>query len=113
MINRDDVNVKHEKIINLFNETIINEINEKKNDNIKFKSKKKEMINFKIVTRTNEKEMMIKEKISIENNDFYMFESFDVKNSIEQISLKYHINDTTLFLNFFKISTFDVEIFLK
>ena len=31
LIDRDDVNAKRKKIINLFNETMINEINEKKN----------------------------------------------------------------------------------
>ena len=50
LINRDDVNAKHEKIINLFNKTLIDETNEKKNDDVKFKSKKKKMINFEIVT---------------------------------------------------------------
>ena len=39
LINRDDVNAKREKIINLFNKTLINEAN-KKNDNVKFKLKK-------------------------------------------------------------------------
>ena len=113
LINRDDVNAKRKKIINLFNETMINEINEKKNNNVEFKSKKKKMINFKIVTTTNEKKIMIKKKVSIENNDFYMFEVLDVKNSIKRISTKHHINDTTLILNFFETSTFDVKIFLK
>ena len=42
-----------------------------------------------------------------------MFEIFDVKDLIKRISAKYHINDITLILNLFKISTFDVEIFLK
>ena len=62
---------------------------------------------------TNEKKMMMKKKTSIENNNFCMFEIFKMRNSIEQISSKYHINDTTSFSNFFKTSTFDVEIFLK
>ena len=90
-----------------------NEINKKKNDDAEFKSKKKKMISFKIVTTTNEKEIMMKKKVSIENNDFYMFEVLDVKNSIERILTKYHINDTTLILNFFETSTFDAETFLK
>ena len=113
LINRDDVNAKCEKIINLLNETMINEINEKKNDDVEFKSKKKRMINFEIVTTTNEKKMMMKKEISVENNDFYMFETFDVKNSIERISTKYYFDDTTSISNFFKTSTFNVEIFLK
>ena len=37
LIDRDDVNAKRKKIINLFDETMTNEINEKKNDNVKFK----------------------------------------------------------------------------
>ena len=116
MINRDNVNAKREKIINLFDETMIDEANEKKNNNVEFKLKKKKTINFKIVTTTNEKkekEMMMKKKISIENNDFYIFEVFDVKNSIERILIKYHFDDTTSILSFFKTSTFNVEIFLK
>ena len=75
--------------------------------------KKKKTINFKVVTTTNEKKMMMKKKISIENNDFYMFENLDVKNLIERISLKYHIDDMTSFSNFFETSTFDAKIFLK
>ena len=65
LINRDDVNVKRKKIINLFDKTLTNEANKKKNDNIKFKLKKKEMISFKIVTTTNEKKMMIKKKFRL------------------------------------------------
>ena len=113
LINRDDVNAKCEKIINLFNKTMINEINAKKNENVEFKLKKKKMINFEIVTTANEKNVIIKKKVSIENNDFYMFEIFDVKNSIEQILTKHHINDTTSILNLFKTLTFNVKIFLK
>ena len=73
------------------------------------------MISFKIVMTTNEKkkEMIMKKKISIENNNFYMFETFDVKNLIKQILIKHHFDDTTSILNFFKTLTFDVEIFLK
>ena len=95
---------------------MINEANEKKNDDVEFKSKKKKTINFKIVTIMNEekkKKMMMKKKTSIENNDFYMFEIFDMKNSIERILTKYHFNDTMSISNFFETSTFDVEIFLK
>ena len=113
LINRDDVNAKREKVINLFNETLINETNEKKNNDVEFKSKKKKMINFEIVTTANERKMMMKKKVSIENNDFYMFEIFDVKNSIERILTKYYIDDTTLISNRFKTSTFDVKTFLK
>ena len=113
LIDRNDVNAKREKIINLFNKTLTNEVNEKKNDDAEFKSKKKKIINFEIVTTTNERKMMIKKKVLIENNDFYMFEVFDVKNSIERISTKHYIDNTTSILNFFKTSTFDVEIFLK
>ena len=92
------------------------EINEKKNDDVEFKLKKKKIISFEIVTTTNEKKekkMMMKKKISIENNDFYMFKIFDVKNSIERISTKYYFDDIMLILNFFETSTFDFEIFLK
>ena len=113
MINRDDVNIKREKIIDLFNETMTDETNAKKNDDVEFKLKKKKMINFEIVTTTNEKNVMMKKKVSIENNNFYMFGIFDVKNSIERISVKHHIDDTTSISNLFKISMFDVKIFLK
>ena len=68
------------------------------------------------MTTTNEKkekEMIMKKKILIENNNFYMFEVFDVKNSIERILTKYHFDDTISILNFFETSTFDVEISLK
>ena len=41
LINRDNVNAKREKIINLFNETMISETNKKKNDDVEFKQKKK------------------------------------------------------------------------
>ena len=77
---------------------MINEINEKKNNDVEFKSKKKKILNFKIVTTMNEKKkkkMMIKKEISIENNDFYMFKTFDVKNSTERILIKYHFDNTT------------------
>ena len=83
MINCDNVNAKRKKVINLFDETMISEANEKKNNDIEFKQKKKKLINFEIVTTANEEKIIIKEKVLIENNDFYMFEIFDVKNSIE------------------------------
>ena len=72
----------------------------KKNNDVKFKLKK--MINFEIVTTTNKKEMMIRKKVSIKNNDFYMFETFDVKNLIERISTKHYFDDTTSFQIFLK-----------
>ena len=93
-----------------------NETDEKKNNDVKFKLKKKKTINFKIVTTTNkkkEKKMIIKKKISIKKNDFYMFETFDVRNSIERVSAKHHFDDITSISNFFKTSTFDVKISLK
>ena len=37
LIDRDNINAKREKIINLFDETMIDETNEKKNDDVKFK----------------------------------------------------------------------------
>ena len=49
----------------------------------------------------------MKKEVSIENDDFQMFEIFDVKNSIERISVKFVINDTTIFLNIFENSSFD------
>ena len=113
LIDRDDVNVKCKKIINLFDKTMTSETNEKKNDDVEFKQKKKKLINIEIVTTTNEKEIMMKEKVSIENDDFQMFEIFDVKNSIERISVKFVINDITLFLNFFKILSSDFKKSLK
>ena len=90
-----------------------NEINEKKNDNVEFKQKKKKLINFEIVTTTNEKKMIIKKKVSIKNDNFQMFEIFDVKNLIERISTKFVINNTTTFSNIFKNSSFNFEKFLK
>ena len=89
------------------------EINEKKNVNIKFKLKKKKLINFKIMTMTNEKKIIMKKNVSIKNDDFQMFKIFNVKNSIKRVSTKFVINDTTLFSNIFKISSFNFEKFLK
>ena len=111
LIDRDEVNVKREKIINLFDETMTDKTNEKKNDDVEFKQKKKKLINFETVTMTIKKKMMMKKEISIKNNDFQMFEVFDVKNSIERTSTKFVINNTTTFLNIFKISSFDFEKF--
>ena len=37
LIDRDNVNAKRKKVINLFDEAMINETNEKKNDDVKFK----------------------------------------------------------------------------
>ena len=65
------------------------------------------------MTTTNKKDVIIKKKVSIENNNSYMFETFDVKNSTEQILIKHHIDDTTSILNLFETLTFDIEIFLK
>ena len=62
---------------------MINKANEKKNDNVEFKQKKKKLINFKIVTTMNKKEIMMKKEISIEDDNFQMFKTFNVKNSIE------------------------------
>ena len=95
---------------------MINEINEKKNNDVEFKLKKKRTVNFEIITTANEKKkkkIIMKEKIVIENNDFDIFKIFDVKNAIERVLAKHHFDDITSTLNFFKISTFDVEIFLK
>ena len=113
LINRDDVNAKREKVINLFDEMMADGTNAEKNNDIKFKLKKKKIISFEIVTTANEKDVIMKRKISIENNDFYIFEVFNVKDSIERILIKHHIDDTTSILNLFEASTFDVEIFLK
>ena len=76
-------------------------------------NKKKKLISFEIVMMTKEKKMMMKKKTLIENDDFQMSEIFDVKNSTERVSTKLVINDTTIFLNIFKISSFDFEKFLK
>ena len=65
------------------------------------------------MTTTNEKKMMMKKKVSVKNDDFQMFEIFDVKNSTERTSAKLVIDDTTSFLNFFEISSSDFEKFLK
>ena len=113
LIDHDDVNAKREKIINLLDETMTDETNEKKNDNVEFKQKKKKLISFEIVTTTSEKKMIIKKEISVEDDDFQMFEIFDVKNSIERTSAKLVIDDTTTFSNIFKNSSFDSEKFLE
>ena len=111
LIDRDDVNAKREEVINLLDETMTNEVNEKKNDDVEFKQKKKKSINFEIVTTTDEKKMMMKKKTSIENDDSQMFEIFDVKNSIERTSTKFVINDTTTFLSTSENSSSDFEEF--
>ena len=113
MIDRDDVNAKRKKVINLFNKTVTDETDAKENDNVKFKLKKKKTISFKIVTTTNERNVIMKKKVSIENNNFYMFETFNVKNSIERTSTKHHIDNTMLISNLFETLTFDVEIFIE
>ena len=71
------------------------------------------MIKFDVVTTTNENEIMMKEKISIENNNFYIFEIFDVKNSIERVSTKFVVDNTTTFSNIFKNLSFNFEKFSK
>ena len=65
------------------------------------------------MTTTNEEEMMMKKKVSIEDDDFQMFEIFDVKNSTERISTKLVVDDTTTFSNIFKISSFNFKKFSK
>ena len=85
----------------------------KKNDDIEFKQKKKKLISFEVVTTTIERKIMMKKKTSIENDNFQMFETFDVKNSTEQISMKLIINDTTTFLNTSENSSSDSEKSLK
>ena len=55
LINRDNINIKYKKIINLLDKTLINEINKKKNNDVEFKSKRKKIISFEIVITTNEK----------------------------------------------------------
>ena len=70
MTDRDDVNAKCKKIIDLFDETMTDKTNEKKNNDVEFKQKEKRLISFEIVTTTNEKKMMMKKKVSIENDDF-------------------------------------------
>ena len=68
------------------------------------------------MTTTNkkkEKKIIIKEKISIEDNNSYMFEIFNIKNSIERILTKHHFDDTTSISNSSEISMFNIKIFLK
>ena len=113
LIDRDDVNAKRKKVINLLDETMTDEADAKKNDDVEFKLKKKRTISFEAVTTTNEKNVMMKRKVPIENNNFYIFEILDVKNSTERTSAKHHINDITSILNLFKTSTFDVKVFLE
>ena len=55
LIDRNNVNAKYKKIIDLFDKMLINEVNKKKNSNVKFKSKKKKTINFKIMITTKKK----------------------------------------------------------
>ena len=76
-------------------------------------NKKKKLISFEIVTTTNEKKIMIKKKVLIKSDNFQIFKTFDVKNSIKQILTKLVTNDTMLFSNLFKILSFDFEKFLK
>ena len=57
--------------------------------------------------------MIIKKKISIENDDFQMFEIFDVKNSIEQVLTKFVIDDIIMFLNIFENLSSDFKKFLE
>ena len=97
----------------MLDKAIANKINQKKNDDVEFKLKKKRTINFEIVTTANEKNVIMKKKVSIKNNNFYMFKIFDVKNSIERISTKHHIDNITSFLNLFETSIFNVEIFSR
>ena len=113
MIDRDEINAKREKVIDLLNETMTDETDEKKNDDVEFKQKKKKSINFEVVTTTMKRKMMIKRKVSVENDNFQMFEIFDVKNSTERILTKLVINDTTTFSNIFENSSFNFEKFLK
>ena len=70
LIDRDNVNAKRKKVINLFNKTITDETNAKKNNNIEFKLKKKRTINFKIVTTANKKNVMIKKKFRLKTMVF-------------------------------------------
>ena len=70
LIDRDKINAKREKVINLFDETITNEADEKKNDDVEFKQKKKKLISFEIVTMTMKKEMMIKKKFQLKTMIF-------------------------------------------
>ena len=113
LIDRDEINAKREKIINLFNKMIANETNEKENDNVEFKQKKKKLINFKIVMMTIERKMMIKRKTLIENDDLQMSKIFDVRNSIERVLTKFVIDDTTTFSSIFKNLSSDFEKFLE
>ena len=113
MTDRDEVNAKREKIIDLLDKAMTNETNEKKNNDVEFKQKKKKLINFKVVTTTIEKKMMMKKKVSVENDDFQMFEVFNVKNLIKRASTKFVINDTTTFLNIFENLSFNSEKFSK
>ena len=103
LIDRDNINAKREKIINLFNETMTDETNEKK----------KRLISFEIVTTADERKIMMKKKVSVENDDFQIFETFVMKNSIERISAKFVINDTTTFLSISENLLFNFEKFLK
>ena len=113
LIDRDDVNAKCKKVINLFDETITSGADEEKNDDVEFKQKEKKLISFEIVTTTNEKKMMIKRKVSIKSDDFQMFKILDVKNLFKRASAKLVIDDIIMFLNIFKNSSFDSEKFSK
>ena len=46
LISQNNVNTKYEKVINLFDKAMTNEINEKKNNNIKFKQRKENINNY-------------------------------------------------------------------
>ena len=70
LINRDNVNAKHEKIIDLLDKTMTNKTNKKKNDDVEFKQKKKKSINFEIMTTTSEEKMMIKKKFQLKTMIF-------------------------------------------
>ena len=59
------------------------------------------------------KKIMMKKKVSVEDNDFQMFKIFDVKNSTERALTKFVINDTMMSSNIFENLSFDFEKFLK
>ena len=70
-------------------------------------------MNIKVMTTAKKEKMIIKKKVSIKNNNFHMFKTFNIKGSIERISTKLVIDDITLFSSISEISSFVFKEFLK
>ena len=95
LTDRDDANAKREKVIGLLGEAVAGGAGEEEDDDVGSRQEEEGPVSSEAVATAGEGEVMMEEKVSVEDDGSQMSEVFDVENSAERASAKLVIDDTT------------------